>query len=60
MFLYLYLRNLFVQEEGQDIVEYAILLGLIAIVAWLAIAGAGTTIQTMWQGLAARLGGITW
>jgi len=58
MYLYLYLRNLLQEQEGQDIVEYAILLGLISIVAYVAIAAAGTSIKTMWSTISGMVGGL--
>ena len=37
MYLYLYLKNLFNSEEGQDLVEYALILVLIVLVVALAM-----------------------
>jgi Flp pilus assembly pilin Flp len=36
------------EEEGQDMVEYALLLGFIAIAAFAAVQATGTSISAMW------------
>lgn len=41
------IKGLFVDEEGAALVEYALLLGLIAVVAILAITGLGTKVTSM-------------
>jgi Flp pilus assembly pilin Flp len=59
--LYLYIRNWLEShkpEEGQDLVEYALLLGLIAIVCVIAITVAGQQISTFWRLIASTLVGI--
>lgn len=53
-----YLKNLLAREEGQDLVEYALLLGFIAIVAVVGITAAGEAISTMWDNLATAVGEI--
>lgn len=55
---YLYLKNLvnFSQdEEGQDLVEYALLLGLIAISSVAAIVLAGGQINALWTAVTTAL-----
>ena len=42
-------------DEGQDLVEYALLLGLIAIVAVLAITSAGTSVNTLFSSAADKV-----
>lgn len=38
------------RDEGQDLIEYALLVGLISIVAVLAVSAVGTTVnQVFWQ-----------
>ena len=39
MYLYLYLKNLLNSEEGQDLIEYALVIVLIVIVVALALPG---------------------
>jgi pilus assembly protein Flp/PilA len=62
MYAYLYLRNLLNdiqnREEGQDLVEYALLLGLLALAAVVAITATGTSINALWGRITAVLGGI--
>jgi pilus assembly protein Flp/PilA len=52
---YLYLVNLFRREEGQDLAEYAILLGLIALVVVVAVVLLGTNISSLFQRIAASV-----
>jgi pilus assembly protein Flp/PilA len=48
--------NVFVREtEGQDLLEYALLVGLIALVAVVAITNAGTAVNTIFTNIAAQL-----
>ena len=40
------LRTLVIQEQGQDLVEYAFLVGLIALVAYVGVQTLGNTINS--------------
>ena len=42
-------------EEGQDLLEYALLVALIALVAIVAVTAAGTTVSTIFQTIAGQL-----
>ena len=42
------LRNLVVREEGQDLVEYALLAALLSIVSIVALQTLGPTIAAVW------------
>ena len=44
-------------EEGQDLLEYALLVALIALVALAAVAAAGTSVSGIFQAIAGALGG---
>jgi pilus assembly protein Flp/PilA len=44
-------------EEGQDLLEYALLVALIALVAIGAVAAAGGSVQTIFTNIANALGG---
>jgi len=44
-------------EEGQDLLEYALLVALIALVAMAAVAAAGGSVSTIFQSIADKLGG---
>ncbi len=63
MYLYLYLKNLLndmlEKEEGQDLIEYALIAGLIAVIAVAAITAAGGNVQRIWQGINTKLTSIS-
>ena len=44
------LRRLVLSETGQDLIEYAMLASLIAVVAFAAVTGVGNTINTVFWG----------
>jgi pilus assembly protein Flp/PilA len=58
MALYLWLRNWYDSEEGQDLVEYALLIGLIVLIVIGAISVAGQSVQTIFQNIADTLAGV--
>jgi pilus assembly protein Flp/PilA len=49
------LLSLVRNEEGQDLLEYALLVALIAIVAVGAVTAAGTTVQGIFNNIAAAI-----
>ena len=49
------LRNLMRGEEGQDLLEYALLVSLIALVAVASIGLAGTQVNTIFKSIATAL-----
>ena len=50
------LRRFRHDDSGQDLIEYALLVGLVALVAVTAVSQVGTTIQTVfWDTIAAGL-----
>jgi len=53
--LYLKIRNWFEAEEGQDLVEYALLVALIALLCIGAITAGGDAIQGVWDRISAAL-----
>ena len=53
-----YLKNWLAREEGQDLVEYALLLGLISLVAVVAVTDAGTQVNRIWGLIVTTLTGI--
>ena len=60
MTLYLYIRTLLQKsEEGQDLVEYALLLGLIALAAVVAIGLAGVEVDAIWDAIVVELAAAT-
>jgi pilus assembly protein Flp/PilA len=48
-------RTFLVRDEGQDLLEYALLVALIALVAVGAITAAGTNVNTIFANIAAAL-----
>jgi pilus assembly protein Flp/PilA len=49
------LLNVLKHEEGQDLLEYALLVALIAIVAVGAVTTAGTTVSGIFQNIAGQI-----
>jgi pilus assembly protein Flp/PilA len=43
------LRNLVVREEGQDLIEYALLAALLAVVSIVALQALGPVISEVWN-----------
>jgi pilus assembly protein Flp/PilA len=50
-----YVMSFVRNEEGQDLLEYALLVALIALVAILAVGAAGGSVQTIFQNIADQL-----
>lgn len=48
-------RALLRNDEGQDLIEYALLAGLIALVSTLALTNAGTEVRGIWEDIQAAL-----
>lgn len=49
------LRTFGRNEEGQDLLEYALLIALIAIVAVTAVTSAGTKVKEVFEGIASSI-----
>jgi pilus assembly protein Flp/PilA len=49
------LKSFVRQDEGQDLLEYALLVALIALVAIIAVTAAGGSVRTIFQAIADRL-----
>jgi pilus assembly protein Flp/PilA len=49
------LRNLAKDESGQDLLEYALLVALIALVAFGAVQAAGTQVNAIFSNIATQL-----
>ena len=54
-FLIAYLRPFIRKTDGQDMIEYALLAALIAIVAVVTVQGAGESIGNIWTAIAGDL-----
>ena len=55
LYVYFWVRNLFEREEGQDLAEYAILLGLIALVVMVAVILLGTSLSDLFGRMGAEV-----
>ena len=55
--LYLRVRNWLTREEGQDLAEYALLIGLIALVVLIAVTLLGQNLSTLFSEIASEVGG---
>ena len=50
-----YLKSIVRNEEGQDLLEYALLVALIALIAIGAVGAAGQSVDTIFQNIADQL-----
>ena len=55
---YLKIRNWLAREEGQDLIEYALLVVFIALVVALVLPAVGTAIAAVFSGIAASIGTV--
>ena len=58
MYLMNRLRALKRDSAGQDLLEYALLIGLIALVAYGAVAATGTSVSAVFSNLASTISGL--
>ena len=49
------LKNFIVREEGQDLVEYALLAGFISLVVVTAVTNVGTSLNTLYQNVDSKV-----
>jgi Flp pilus assembly pilin Flp len=51
------LKRLIVEEEGQNIVEYALMIGLVVLIIWVAVKASGvdTAVATIWNSVKTSL-----
>jgi pilus assembly protein Flp/PilA len=54
-----FVKSIVRQEEGQDLLEYALLVALIALIAFGAVAAAGGSVQTIFNTIATSLGNVS-
>lgn len=55
MHLINYVKSFVRDEEGQDLLEYALLVALIALVAIVAVAAAGSSVSAIFANIAGQL-----
>ena len=48
LYAYLWLKALLSEDEGQDLIEYVLIAGLVALVAVGAITAAGVSVNALW------------
>ena len=53
--LYVYVKSMFEVEEGQDLIEYALIIGLVVIAGIVGLSALGGQIGTLWTNVAADL-----
>ena len=53
-----FVKRLHADESGQDLIEYALLAGLISLVAVLTILNVGTGVNNVWTGVDSTMGAI--
>lgn len=58
LYVYCWLKSLLSEDEGQDLIEYVLIAGFIALVAVAAITLTGTNVNVVWNNLATRVGAI--
>ena len=51
------LKRLITEEEGQDVVEYTLMIGLVVLVLWIVIntTGIGASVSSIWTGVSSAL-----
>ena len=55
MKLFVQIRSLVRHEEGQDLIEYALLVGLISLVAVIALTATGNSINGLFNAISSEL-----
>ncbi len=52
----LILKSYFTEEEGQDLIEYALIAGLLALAAVAGLMAMSGSLETLWNNLSGELG----
>ena len=50
--------NLLVKEDGQDLIEYALLAGLVSLVSVAAVVNVGIGVDGVWGGVEGRMSAV--
>jgi Flp pilus assembly pilin Flp len=50
-----FVRNFVKEEDGQDLIEYSLLLAFIALASAALFSGAGTSVSTIWSKTSSQL-----
>lgn len=56
--LYVYVKSMFEVEEGQDLIEYALIIGLVVIAAVAALTAMSGGVQSFFADVNTALGGL--
>jgi len=59
LYLYLYVKNWLEREEGQDLIEYALIVFLISLAVVTALGLVGDQLNVVWGDITDALGGAT-
>jgi Flp pilus assembly pilin Flp len=57
MSMYLYFKAMFNEEEGQDLIEYALIIVVFVLVAVVGLSALGPLVSGMWGQIGGLLGG---
>jgi Flp pilus assembly pilin Flp len=49
------IRKMWHDDDGQDLIEYALIAGLVSLCCWVAITAAGTSIAGVWNSVTGAL-----
>lgn len=52
-----FLHRIVHEEEGQDMVEYALILGLVSVIAVIAVTATGGAVNSIWEAVQADVEG---
>lgn len=52
------LKRIVREEDGQDLIEYALIAGLIAVVCYVAIQATGTSVSTLWNAISTDVSAV--
>jgi pilus assembly protein Flp/PilA len=55
MYVYLWLKNWFADQEGQDLIEYSLIIALVVVVAIVAMTTLGGSIKSIWESVSASM-----
>ncbi len=55
--LYMYIKNMFGEEEGQDMIEYALIIVVFVLVAVVGLSALGGSVADLWTNIQGMLGG---
>lgn len=50
------MRKMWQDDDGQDLIEYALIAGLVSLCCWVAITAAGSSVAAVWNSVTTALG----